>query len=156
MVDIYRTKGSQKEINNDKAIEDIINKASVLRMGLAVDDMPYVVPLCFGYLNRTFYIHSAKSGKKLDMIRSNNSVCIEIDGNIKLLQNEEPCSWSMNYASVIAFGRAYILESRAEKEVGLNSIMQKYSRKEYHFREEDLDKVTVIKIVVERITGKMS
>ena len=43
----------------------------------------YVVPLNFGYTCEdgafTFYCHSAKEGKKLDVIRKNASVAFEMD-----------------------------------------------------------------------------
>ena len=62
----------EKEIVEKSEIEAVISKASVCRLGMAEEGMPYVVPLCFGYENNTLYFHSAKEGKKVDILKKNN------------------------------------------------------------------------------------
>jgi len=54
-----------KQINDIAAIEDILSKASVCRLGLCENNQPYVVPLCFGYKDNALYFHCAMEGKKL-------------------------------------------------------------------------------------------
>ncbi len=41
----------EKEITNIMEIEAIIQEAEVCRLGLAVDNTPYIVPVFFGYEN---------------------------------------------------------------------------------------------------------
>ncbi len=69
----------EKEVKDVKLVESIIEKASVCRLGLSLNNMPYIVPLCFGYQDRCLYFHSAIEGKKISMIKSNNNVCFEVD-----------------------------------------------------------------------------
>ena len=63
-----------KEITDIKSIEKIIHKAKVCRLALSLDDTPYVVPVCFGYSAETIYFHSAKEGKKIDIIKKNKQL----------------------------------------------------------------------------------
>ena len=63
-----------KEITDIESIEKIIHKAKVCRLALSLDDTPYVVPVCFGYSAETIYFHSAKEGKKIDIIKKNKQL----------------------------------------------------------------------------------
>ena len=77
----------EREITDIGEIEKIIRKATVCRLGLALNDVPYVVPLSFGYADKTLYLHGAKEGKKLDIIRQNNRVCFEVDVDSEVVLN---------------------------------------------------------------------
>ena len=73
---------SEREESDINVIEEIINKAEVCRIAFAVDNMPYVVPMNFGYTSnpvQRLFFHCANEGRKLEMIRKNNYVCFEID-----------------------------------------------------------------------------
>ena len=66
------------QITDLQQIRAILDTAKVLRLGLAVNNEPYVVPMNYGYTMEegrlTLYLHSAVRGKKLDMLRTNPNV----------------------------------------------------------------------------------
>ena len=64
-----------KEITDIKEIESILQGAQVCRLGMADNNMPYVIPVCFGYKEHTVYIHSASEGRKIDTLKKNPNVC---------------------------------------------------------------------------------
>ena len=146
-----------KEIQDADEIIGIIQKASVCRLGLCCDNVPYVVPLSFGYRGGCLYFHSAKQGKKMDMIRANPRVCFEIDMGVEAIEADQPCDWGMKYESVIGFGRASVLEDPEEKKQGLNVIMEHYSpRPPQPYAESVLEHTAVVRVQVEEMTGKRS
>jgi nitroimidazol reductase NimA-like FMN-containing flavoprotein (pyridoxamine 5'-phosphate oxidase superfamily) len=146
----------EKEITSLEEIEEIVKKAKVCRIGLVDGDEPYILPVCFGYEGKALYFHSAPEGRKIDLIRRNNRACFEIDTDVEIVSGEKPCGWTARYRSVIGTGRAVILEKNEEKRHGLGVIMRQYSPdiSELHF--EKLDSVSVVKIEIDRITGKKS
>ena len=147
----------EKEIKEKHVIESIMKRASICRIGLSGNDVPYVVPLNFGYRDNCLYFHSAKEGKKIDMMRKNNAVCFEIDVDTELMQAEDPCKWSMKYSSVIGFGRAFLLEDPEEKRQALNIIMDHYSgESSREYPEKALARVAIIKVEIDSMTGKRS
>jgi len=146
----------EKEITHNEEIEAIIKKAEICRIGLVDDAEPYIVPVCFGYEGRALYFHSAPEGRKIDLIRRNNRVCFEIDTDVEIVSAEKPCGWKAKYRSVIGVGRAVILEKNEEKRHGLSVIMRQYSENTSGLEFETLDSASVIKIEIERITGKKS
>jgi nitroimidazol reductase NimA-like FMN-containing flavoprotein (pyridoxamine 5'-phosphate oxidase superfamily) len=148
----------EKEITNIPEIEAIIQKAEVCRLGLAVDNTPYIVPLFFGYENNCLYIHCAKEGRKLDMIGQNNIVCFEMEVDTEITNRDKPaCQWSSVYRSVIGYGSAFILEDFEEKKQALDVIMRHYSNKNsFEYKKKAVEEVAIIKIVVNHISGKQS
>ena len=145
-----------KAISNLAAIEDIVRKSLVCRLGLAEEDQPYVVPLSFGFRDNTLYFHSAPEGKKIDMLRRNSKVCFEFDIDHEVLADEQACKWGMKYRSVIGFGRATIVEDMAEKIEGLDAIMEHYSDRSFVYPEAKLENIVIIKVDIESMAGKQS
>ena len=146
----------EKEITDIRSIEEIINKAKVCRLALTLDDIPYIVPVCFGYSAETIYFHSARKGEKINIIKKNNRVCFEFDVDHELVESEEACSWDMKFRSVIGFGKAFFVENIEEKQEALRIIMQNYTDRIFLFPEKNLNSTLVVKIDIEQMTGKKS
>ena len=147
---------SEKEITSRAEIEEIISKSIVCRIALSENDTPYILPVCFGCEGDTLYFHSARRGRKLDILRRNNRVCFEMDIDIDLIRGDKACSWGMKYRSVIGFGTASILEDPAEKRKGLDAIMRHYSGPAGNYSEKELNRTTVVKVQINSLTGKKS
>lgn len=148
---------TDREIESREEIDGIIRGSLVCRIALAMDDMPYIVPVSFGYDGVSIYIHTAKEGKKINHFRNSNNICFEFERNVKLFRDpENACKWSFSYESVIGFGKIHELESIKERESGLNKIMFQYSGKEWVFGEDKLHDIRVWKIEIASMTGKRS
>ncbi|MCJ7679490.1 MAG: pyridoxamine 5'-phosphate oxidase family protein, partial [Candidatus Aminicenantes bacterium] len=110
----------------------------------------------FGYADDTLYVHCAPEGRKIDIIKRNNTVCFQMDVDLHLKEGERACDWSLGYRSVIGWGSAQILDTPADLREGLRIIMSQYSDRDYEFPESDLKGIAVIKIVIDRLTGKQA
>jgi len=144
----------EKEILDREEIESIIKKADVCRLGLSDKNIPYIVPLNFGYKENCLYFHTAKAGKKIDMIKTNNRVCFEMDIDHEVVRAENPCDWNMKFQSVIGYGRAFLLEDIDEKRQALDVIIEDYSGQTGEYAEKLVDRLAVIKVQIESMTGK--
>jgi len=147
-----------KEITDIRQMEDILNKGKFCHVAMASGDEPYLITVNYGYKNDCLYFHSAPDGQKIEMIRKNPNVCFMIYSDEQLVSGENPCKdWSMKYRSVIGYGKATILKNPLEKTKGLNILMEHYSKKgPFEFSEKNLEDTTVIKINIEKISGKIS
>ena len=137
-------------------MEAIIKEAIVCRLGMSHNNLPYIVPLCFGYKDNIIYLHSSLKGKKIDIIRENPNVCVEFDVNTELTKKEKPCSWGMKYQSVIGFGRASLVEDIGEKKDALDIIMRQYGGRVKEVDGKALDSTAVIRVEIDGMTGKQS
>lgn len=147
---------SEKEIVDQTEIEAILQSAVVCRLALSDGMIPYVVPLHYGYSERILYFHSAASGRKIEILRKNQNVCVEFETDIVVKPHEHPCKWATSYKSVIASGKAVFIESPEEKAFALNCIMRKYAGRPFEFSPEQLNAVTVFKVIIESMSGKRS
>ena len=146
----------EKEITDPAAMESVIRRSMVCRLAMSEGTRPYVVPLCFGYQDRTLYFHCAREGRKIDILRKNNLVCVEFDIDQELVTAAEACKFDMKFRSVMAFGKAYLVESPEERRRGLEIIMQHYAGKAFSYPDEIVGKTMVIKVEVESVTGKQA
>ena len=63
-----------KIISDPNLIERVIQKGTVVHIAMMDGDKPYQIPLNYGYQDSSFYIHSAREGKKIDLLRANKLV----------------------------------------------------------------------------------
>ncbi len=145
---------SERQITDRNAIDAIIKKSMVCRLGLSDNGLPYIVPLSFGYDGTNLYVHAALSGRKSDILKQNSRVCFEFDRMLGVVTGEQACNWSMNYESVIGFGVAELMEEGEAKAAALNCIMRQYSDKDWIFTEQSVIATAVYRIRIDEISGK--
>jgi nitroimidazol reductase NimA-like FMN-containing flavoprotein (pyridoxamine 5'-phosphate oxidase superfamily) len=149
-----------KEIIDINEKINVIKKCKVCRIGLSENNVPYVIPLNYGYNFDndilTLFFHGAREGKKLDIIKNNNNACFEIDCDTRLIEAEKACNYGYAFRSIIGFRKIIILEDLDEKVDGLNKIMRHQTKKEivYDFTHDEIKNVCVYKMIVENFTGK--
>ena len=148
-----------REITDISEILEIIDKAKILHLGLFDSEFPYVVPLHYGYEysdnTLVFYLHGAGEGYKLDLIRKDPRVCVQLDTEVTATSGEDvPCNYGSDYASVIARGTAEILQDTDEKIKGLKLLMKNQTGRDFEFTDMMASSVAVIKITVSEFTAK--
>jgi len=149
---------SDREILDRTRIDAIIRSCAVCRLGVISDGEPYVVPLSFGYDGMAVYLHMAGSGRKLEALRREETVCLEWDIPGDVIRGIEACAWGLRYASVIAWGRPKVLTDAEARQAGLNHIMAHYAPdhagEPWTYDPARLARTVVVRISLERVTGK--
>jgi uncharacterized protein len=146
---------TEREIKSREEIESIINEAQVCRVGFSDGNIPYIVPMNFGYKDTCLYFHCTVEGKKLDIIRKNNEVCFEMEIDVKIVQSAESvCKWGTKYRSIIGFGKAFVIDNWQEKSTALNIITGHYGADHHSFSEKEVERLSIIKIEISGMTGK--
>lgn len=150
---------NDREITDRNEILGIMRKCNVCRLAFSDNNTPYIVPMNFGaeIIDGQFvlYFHSAKQGRKLDIISENPKVCFEMDCSHKLVQNELSCSCTMKYESVIGTGKIEHVTETTEKIHALDCIMRQYSDKSrFTYTDESVNAVCILKLYAESATGK--
>jgi uncharacterized protein len=148
-----------REITDFNEILAILDKCDVCRLAMVDAGMPYVVPMNFGYTADngaiTLYFHSAGEGRKIDVLKTNPAVCVEMDCEHQLITDSKACDYTMDFESLIGSGKAEFISSEKEKVFALTQIMRKYSDAgHFEFDENLLKRTTIIKVVVNDFSGK--
>lgn len=145
-----------KQLTEPSQILAIIRQASALHLALSEQNRPYLIPLCFGYDGTHFYFHTAKQGRKIEIIKNNPHCAFELlaEATLKPGSNDNPCSWGFHYQSVIGRGIVKSLEDREAKQHALQMIMRQYAEQEFSFTDEQLESCLVWAIEVAEIAAK--
>lgn len=121
---------------------------------LGDDGYPYTVPINYYYTDGKIYLHCAKSGHKLDAIRSNPKVSFCVVERDDILQEK----FTTLFKSAVAFGKAEILVDKEEMRSSVTALAEKYCS---DFLDEvpaeverGFDILCMIKINIEHLTGK--
>ena len=149
-----------KEITDLKEVIDILDHSDIIRLAMNNGDFPYIVPVNFCYEltpnnQIIFYIHGAKSGTKVELLRQNPLLSFELDTGHQLIINEKACKYSFDYASIIGNGYATFIEEPTAKIAACKIMMNKFApNKTFTFTEGDVKPIVVIKIEVQAYTAK--
>jgi nitroimidazol reductase NimA-like FMN-containing flavoprotein (pyridoxamine 5'-phosphate oxidase superfamily) len=148
-----------REVTGKAGIEEIMMQCKTCHVAMIDGDMPYVVPLSFGYafVNDTtleLYFHSAKEGKKLDILKKNNKVCFEMSCEGEPVHSETPCNSGYYFASVIGYGEVIFIDDAVEKGAALSVMFKHQTGKDVAFNSQQAESVCVFEIISTDFTGK--
>lgn len=136
-----------------------IQECKVCRIAMIDRAQPYIVPMSFGFEfegeTLHLYFHCANKGRKIDILRQNNSVCFEMDCAHKLVEGSIACQYGFSYASIIGDGKVEFIVNTDKKVHALSEIMHHQTGKSgYAFDDRMVDEVTVFQIVSKQYSGK--
>ncbi len=148
----------EREITDIEEIIGILDRAKIVHVGMVDGDRPYVVPMNYGYTlidgNLTLYLHGAKRGRKLDVLRANPNVFVEIDTDIVPFEGEVACKYGLCYSSVMGEGVAEIVEDTKLKKEALSIFMKTQTGRDFEFDDKMVSVVSIIKIDISEFTAK--
>ncbi len=152
---------AEKQINDFQELMEVIASCQDFQLAMAKDNMPYVVPLNFGYKTLgdklTIYFHCALEGKKIDILKHNPCVCFSMYSFAQVkLDDQIACKSTTHYKSVIGEGVVSFIEDDKEKFAAMENIMLRYGYKGQMNFAAALARTHLCKITVSSITGKQS
>lgn len=146
------------EITDIEKIRHILDKSLVTHVGMVDGDEPYVVPMNFGYImdgdKLTIYLHGAKKGRKIDVLRANPKVFFEMECDLQPFEGDVACRYGMAYSSLMGKGNAVIVEDVEEKKLALSAVMKTQTGKDFTFEDKMVSFVNIIRIDVASYTAK--
>jgi len=97
------------------AIDAILDEGLVCHVGFVVDGAPYVIPTSYARAGDTLYIHGSAASRMAEALASGVDVCVTVTLLDGLVLARSAFNHSMNYRSVVIFGKAIALSEPAEK-----------------------------------------
>jgi len=147
---------SEREITDKAVIEEILSQASVCRLGFAFDNIPYIVPVNYGYRENKIYIHSAPKGEKIELIKNCKTVCFEIELESEVMKDEIACKWTTRYRSIIGYGTIKIITDKEGKTRGMDIIMAHYGGPEKNTYNSSFERMVILELEIDRLTAKQA
>ena len=113
-------RGSQER----ELIYDILDEALVAHVGFIVDNQPFVIPMAYGRKGDRLYLHGSSVSRLLKTLEQGVDVCCTVTLLDGLVIARSLFHHSMNYRSVVLFGKAKLVESEAEKMNALQALSE--------------------------------
>lgn len=148
----------ERQITDIAEIMKILDNSKVLHLGMVDGDEPYVVPMNYGYTYEdgklTLWLHGARQGRKMDVMRKNPKVFFEMECDLQPFEGEVACKYGLAYSSLMGRGIAEIIEDVETKKTALSVLMKTQTGKDFDFEDKMASVVGVIKIDVLDFTAK--
>lgn len=152
----------EKYAMSDKWTAEFLSNAQVGHIATRWDGQPFITPTLFWYDpgNKAIYFHSNIVGRVRANAERHPEVCFETFNSGRLLPSNVALEFSLQYESVVVFGKLRIVENRQEQEHALNGMLRKYFPDMQPGREyrpitvEELKRTSVYAIEIESWSGK--
>lgn len=154
---MFRELRRKKQLLSEQETLRVLEEGKTGIVGVLGDDgYPYTVPINYVLLEDKIYFHSAKKGHKVDAIAKEPKVSMTVVEKDDVVSRE----FTTYFRSIQLFGKAYVVEDEAERNVAFRALCEKFSGADLDRYEEIMSKeaaaAAIVRIDIEHITGKES
>ncbi len=142
-----------------ETINQIIDEALYCHVSFVHNNQPYIIPTIHARMGDRILLHGAKGSRMLKHIAEGNEVCVAITLMDGLVLARSVFHHSMNYRSVVLFGKGKLLENKEKKLEALKTITEHLipgrwedARKP---NEKELNATTVVSIDIDEASAKI-
>lgn len=117
-----------REVNDEAWIKEFLKKAPTGVVGTSMGEQPFLNTISFVYDEPAdvIYWHTGRQGRIFHNIEHNPHVCFTVSQMGRLLPSKHAKGMGVEYASVVVFGLAHVLQDAAEAKHGLHLLVEKY------------------------------
>jgi len=107
---------------DQKLVYQILDEGFVCHVGFVAENHPVVIPTGYARRNETLYIHGSQASRMLRTLSGGVDVCVTVTLLDGLVLARSAFHHSMNYRSVVIFGRAVVVEDQKDKLAALRAF----------------------------------
>ncbi|MEM6251832.1 MAG: pyridoxamine 5'-phosphate oxidase family protein [Cyanobacteria bacterium P01_D01_bin.156] len=93
----------------------ILDSGLICHVGFVAEGQPFVIPTAYGRIENRLFIHGSPASRMLKSLQQGIDVCVTVTLLDGLVLARSAMHHSMNYRSVVLFGKAELVNERAEK-----------------------------------------
>jgi uncharacterized protein len=108
-----------------EVIYKILDEGLVCHVGFAMDGQPYVIPTLYARVGDAIYFHGSAASRMLRGAASGIAVCVTVTLVDGLVLARSVFNHSMNYRSVVALGKATLVDVPGQKLEALHAFTEK-------------------------------
>ena len=142
-----------------ETIDKILDEGYVCHVGFAVDGQPYVIPTLYARVGDAIYFHGSAASRMLRNVSSGISVCITVTITDGFVLARSVFNHSMNYRSVVALGKAALVDSPEEKLEALRAFTEKIIAGRWNDarqpNEKELKATSILQLPLREVSAKI-
>lgn len=140
-------------------VYSILDEGLICQVGFAVDGRPFVIPTGYARHNDQVYIHGSQASRMLRTLKGGIDVCVTVTLLDGLVLARSAFHHSMNYRSVVVFGRATAVDDPADKAAALLAFSEHLIPGRWNDvrepTEQELKATTVLSLPLEEVSAKV-
>ncbi|MEM9804454.1 MAG: pyridoxamine 5'-phosphate oxidase family protein [Cyanobacteria bacterium P01_D01_bin.56] len=137
----------------------ILDAGLICHVGFAVEGQPFVIPTAYGRIENQLFIHGSPASRMLKSLQQGIDICVTVTLLDGLVLARSAMHHSMNYRSVVLFGKAELVHEREEKLQALYAFTEHVmagrwaeTRKP---NEQELQGTTVLALPIDEASAKI-
>ncbi|MGB7283794.1 MAG: pyridoxamine 5'-phosphate oxidase family protein [Candidatus Acidiferrum sp.] len=115
----------QRGVYDRELIYKILDEGLVCHVGFSADGQPFVIPTLYARIGEAIYFHGSAASRMLRGVSEGANVCVTVTLTDGIVLARSVFNHSMNYRSVVALGKAALVDSAAEKVEALHAFTEK-------------------------------
>src|SRR5947209_1149190 len=140
-------------------IYSILDEGLVCHVGFVHNNHPVVIPTAYGRTGEHLYIHGSKASRMMSALRDGADVSVTVTLLDGLVLARSAFHHSMNYRSVVIFGKVSEVLDRAEKTEALRCFTEHIVKGSWADvrppTKAELDVTTVLSLTIEDASAKV-
>jgi len=109
----------KRGVYDRESVYGILDEGFICHVGFAADGKPFVIPTGYARVDDRLYIHGSQASRMLRTLAGGVDVCVTVTLLDGLVLARSAFHHSMNYRSVVIFGRATPVEDKEAKVAAL-------------------------------------
>jgi uncharacterized protein len=150
---------ANRAVYDREAIHKILDEAFVCHVGFAAEGEPLVIPTMFARVGDNLYFHGSAASRMLRGLSSAAPVCITVTLIDGMVLARSVFNHSMNYRSVVALGRAVLIDDPEEKLRALQAFTEKLLPGRWNDarqpNEKELKATSILKLPLNEVSAKI-
>jgi uncharacterized protein len=150
---------ANRAVYDREAIYKILDEAFVCHVGFAAEGKPLVIPTMFARVGNNLYFHGSAASRMLRGLSSATPVCITVTLIDGMVLARSVFNHSMNYRSVVALGRAMLIDDPEEKLRALQAFTEKLLPGRWNDarqpNEKELKATSILKLPLNEVSAKI-
>lgn len=114
----------QRGSHDREVINQILDEGFICHVGFVIDGQPFVIPTGYTRVRDSLVIHGSQASRMLRTVGQGIEVCITVTLIDGLVLARSAFHHSMNYRSVVIFGRATLVNDSETKIAALRALSE--------------------------------
>src|SRR5580693_411054 len=115
----------QRGVYDRETIYRILDEGLVCHVGFAASGQPFVIPTLYARIGNAVYFHGSAASRMLRGVSEGANICLTVTLTDGIVLARSVFNHSMNYRSVVALGKATLVDAGAEKLEALRGFTEK-------------------------------
>lgn len=149
----------QRGIYDRETIYKILDEGFVCHVGFTLETQPYVIPTMFARVQDAIYFHGSAASRMLRGVSNGIPVCVTVALVDGLVLARSVFNHSMNYRSVVALGKAFLVDAPDEKRNALHAFTEKILpgrwREARQPNEKELKATSILRLPLTEVSAKV-